>query len=530
MNSATQLARSLTRQLIENGISDVVLSPGSRNSPMSLALYSAAEKGLLNLHVRIDERTAGFFALGIAKAANRPVVLLCTSGTAVANYHPVILEAHHSQIPLLAITADRPARLRRTGANQTTLQSGIFGEAVTYMADISEALPDLHQLFRGLASGPVHLNVQFDEPLLPDDDSDWLTGLVKGPPPASDISPDQNSSVPELLITEAQGIVVIGHDRGGLSAAEIMAFTAKIGWPVIAEDPLSFSHAVAHASIFLTSKEHRRVLRPETAIVIGRTTLSRSTNSLIKSAKVEIVIDPRIATVDTNRSADQLFTSLPKVIKQVENDPDWNALWESYGAKTSRLLDTLPEWSEANIARKISALLPIGSTVFVSSSRPIRDLEGFATPREAIETFANRGLAGIDGNISTALGIASQRSSTLAVLGDLSFLHDLTGLIGAAEINLRILVINNDGGGIFSTLSQRGVSGFERLFGTPHGLDLAAIARSLGIWSTTVTDLDSLCKEVLHPVAGLSVVVAKVPNREVNAQILSDLIERINSN
>lgn len=524
VNSSTQLARSLTRQLIENGISDVVLSPGSRNSPMSIALYSAANEGLLELHVRIDERTAGFFALGIAKASKQPVALVCTSGTAVANYHPAILEAHHSQIPLLAITADRPARLRKTGANQTTVQSGIFGDAVTYSADIAEPLSDLHEVLLGLKNGPVHLNVQFDEPLLPDDQSDWLSGVVQGKP----FEPTELDAE-ELLITKSRGVIVVGYDRGGLGAEEINKFALELGWPLIAEDPLSFAQAIPHTTIFLASEKIRKELLPEVAIVIGRTTLSRSTNALIKSAAYEIVIDPRIAVVDTERTADQLFLTLPVLLKQFDLDPEWATLWESYAIKTAGLLDSLPQWSESNIARKLGAILPSRGTIFVSSSRPIRDLEGFASPRGDIETFANRGLAGIDGNISTALGIASQRGSMVAVLGDLSFLHDLTGLIGTTGINLRILVINNDGGGIFSTLPQRGVSGFERIFGTPHGLDLAAIASSMGIPATTAADLNGLLQELLLPIEGLSVVVAKVPDREVNAQTLSDLKMAVDS-
>jgi 2-succinyl-5-enolpyruvyl-6-hydroxy-3-cyclohexene-1-carboxylate synthase len=193
------------------------------------------------------------------------------------------------------------------------------------------------------------------------------------------------------------------------------------------------------------------------------------------------------------------------------------------------LVEELPGWSEASIARTVAELLPDESTLFVSSSRPIRDLEGFAASRGNIETFANRGLAGIDGNISTALGIASQRSSTVAVLGDLSFLHDVTGLIGAGDINLRVLVINNDGGGIFSTLPQHNAKGFEKLFGTPHGLDPALIAASMGIPSTTITSIDELQREMLEPVIGLSVVVARVRTREENARMLLELYQGIES-
>lgn len=524
VNTSTQLARSIILQLIENGVRDVVLSPGSRNAPLSVALYAAEQRGLIKLHVRIDERTGAFFALGIAKASGRPVAVVCTSGTAVANYHPAVLEAHHSQVPLLVITADRPEKLRQTGANQTTLQAKIYGEAVALAEDISKPDCDLREAFEALLIGPVHLNVQFDEPLLPDDDGAWLGQVVRG----ENAKPRQGK-LRDLLITESRGVIFVGHDRGGLGAREISDFAENIGWPLVAEDPLSFAQAVPYASLFLTAKKIRDALQPEVAIVIGRTTLSRSMNALITSARREIVIDPRVATIDINRNADQIFLAIPRVKSDSEIDSEWVALWNSYSDETASLLDALPTWFEGTIARRFARLLPSQSTLFVSSSRPIRDLEGFASPRGDIETFANRGLAGIDGNISTALGIASERSATVAIMGDLSFLHDMTGLIGAGDINLRILVVNNDGGGIFSTLPQHNAEGFEKIFGTPHGLDPALIARSLGVRAKTITNIDELQVEMLEPIIGLSVVVLPVPSRRENADFLLELYQGIES-
>lgn len=524
MNASTQLARNITRQLIENGVTDVVLSPGSRNAPLSIALYAAEQKGLIKLHVRIDERTGGFFALGIAKASGKPVAVVCTSGTAVANYHPAVLEAHHSQVPLLVITADRPERLRQTGANQTTLQAKIYGESVALAEDISNPEHDLGEAFEALLNGPVHLNVQFDEPLLPDEDSDWLKRTARG-----DAAKPRQVKLRDLLITESRGVIVVGHDRGGLEASEISDFAESIGWPLVAEDPLSFAQTVPYASLFLTAKKIRDALQPEVAIVIGRTTLSRSLNALVKSAKREIVIDPRVAMIDINRNADQIFLAIPRVKRDSEIDSEWVALWNSYSDETATLLNALPHWFEGSIARNFAQFLPSQSTLFVSSSRPIRDLEGFAATRGDIETFANRGLAGIDGNISTALGIASQRSSAVALLGDLSFLHDLTGLIGTNDINLRIFVINNDGGGIFSTLPQHSAQGFEKIFGTPHGLDPALIAASMGISAKTISSIDELQMEMLEPIIGLSVVVLPVPSRRENADFLLELYQGIES-
>jgi len=527
VNASTQLARGIVRQIIEVGITDVVLSPGSRNAPISIALYSAKKLGFLNLHVRIDERTAGFLALGISKASKRPVALLCTSGTAVANYHPAVLEAHHCQIPLLVISADRPAYLRQTGANQTTLQAGLFGTAVSFSADISAPDSNLDAVISHLHSGPVHLNVQLDEPLLPDDESDWLAGVRPGHWINGELKESE-----ELTLSLSRGVIVVGHDRAGLSVEEIENFAIEIGWPLVVEDPLSFSRAVPHASLFLSSQRIRDLLRPETAIVVGRTTLSRSINALVKSAAQEFVVDPRAESIDVKRNATQVFFSLPKVEKRFEQDSTWEATWNSFGEQTAALISGIPNWSEQNIARTLGASLVPGTTLFVSSSRPIRDLEGFASPRTGVETFANRGLAGIDGNISMTLGIASQRESTVALLGDLSFLHDITGLVGLMgqkRINLRLVIVNNDGGGIFSTLPQNGVPGFEEIFGTPHGLDLAAISASFGLDTMIVTSIDQLSGKLLQPIVGVSVVIANVPSRDENARALRELNIKISS-
>ena len=523
INPSTLLARVIVRQIIEAGVKDVVISPGSRNAPLSMAFHQASTKGLINLHVRIDERTAAFFALGIAKASGRPVPIVCTSGTAVANYHPAVLEASHTNIPLLVLTADRPAALRKTGANQTTEQARIFGKAVRYFADVSGSVYPMELPFASLQSGPVHLNIQFEEPLVGDKSDNWLNDLTISAPKVFD------RKTPGTFYTKTtRGVLVIGHDRGGLSAEAVQKFSEELGWPVIAEDPLTFKNAISHASVFLTSKTIAEDLAPDTVVVIGRTTLSRSINGFIKMARKEIVIDPRMATVDTDRLADQKFTQLPSIEVQPA-DAEYAEKWKKYSLRAQKMVSDISTWSEQLIAREIAAGVPTGTSLFISSSRPIRDLEGFAVARDGVETFANRGLAGIDGNISTALGIASQRKETIAVLGDLGFLHDLTGLIHKEAINLKIFVINNDGGGIFSTLSQRGVDGFEDVFGTSHGLDPAAIANSMGITSKTIGSQKELITELSEPVKGLSVVVVNAPNREANADFLKGIYNSVSS-
>ena len=523
INPSTLLARVIVRQIVEAGITDVVISPGSRNAPLSIAFHQASVKGLIKLHVRIDERTAAFFALGIAKASGRPVPIVCTSGTAVANYHPAVLEASHTNLPLLVLTADRPASLRKTGANQTTEQARIFGKAVRYFADVSGSVYPMELPLNSLQSGPVHLNIQFEEPLIGDKSDNWLNDLTITAPKIFD------RKAPGTFYTKStRGVLVIGHDRGGLSVDAVRDFADALGWPVIAEDPLTFEKAISHASIFLTSRAIADDLAPDTVVVIGRTTLSRSINAFIKMARKEIVIDPRMATVDSDRMASQKFLQLPKVEVQPA-DSEYKEKWQKYSQRAAKMVGDISQWSEALIAREIGAAIPAGTSLFISSSRPIRDLEGFASARTGVETFANRGLAGIDGNISTALGIASQRKETIAVLGDLGFLHDLTGLIHNEDINLKILVINNDGGGIFSTLSQRGVAGFEEVFGTPHGKDLAAIASAIGVPAKTISTQAELKSELAAPIKGVSVVVITAPDREANADFLKKVYSQVDS-
>lgn len=523
MNTSTTLARTIVRQILEAGITDVVVSPGSRNAPLSIAFYQASARELITLHTRIDERTAAFFALGIAKATKRPVPVLCTSGTAVANYHPAVLEASHSNQPLLILTADRPAELRRTGANQTTEQARIFGKAVRYFADISGAAYPMELPLNSLKSGPVHLNIQFAEPLSPDDDSDWLSGVtVKAPREFN------RKSAGTFYTKSTRGVLVVGHDRAGFSVEDVEKFATELGWPLIAEDPLSFKSALSHASIFLTSQTITDELAPDTVVVIGRTTLSRSINRLISKARKTIVIDPSILTVDSDRAADQKFVALPKVEVQPV-DAEYVERWRKFSLRAEKKIGDINAWSEALVAREIGSGIPTGTSLFISSSRPIRDIEGFAGARSGVETFANRGLAGIDGNISTALGIASSRKETIAVLGDLGFLHDVTGLIHDENINLKIMVIDNNGGGIFSTLSHRGVEGFEKVFGTPHNLDITKIAEAFGLSTSVVTNQSELIAELSKPVVGLSLVLIKVPNRESNADNLKAIYDSVDS-
>jgi 2-succinyl-5-enolpyruvyl-6-hydroxy-3-cyclohexene-1-carboxylate synthase len=511
LSNSTKLAHSLLRQLIEVGVSDFVISPGSRNAPLAIALGEAASKEIIDLHIKIDERGAAYYALGISKASNNYVAVICTSGTAAANFHPAALEAFHSNNKLLLITADRPARLRRTGANQTTDQVNIYPVIKTH--DFAAEI-DIKKLLTG---GVVHLNVQFDEQLVENEKTDWLTGLKI-------LSLDKENKISGKLEV-GSGVLIIGHDRAGYSVAEVNNFVSKLNWPVICEDPISFPQSIAHTSLFLSDPQIASKLAPENVIVIGRTTLSRSTNTFISLAKKVIVIDPRTADIDSKREADVILKALPNEIVSAKAD---ESIWCEASDAAAIQLENLT-WSEQLAITTICELLPDESALFVGSSRPVRDIEAFAHPRSGVSVFANRGLAGIDGNISTAFGITNEFEKTTAILGDLTFLHDISALTNATVGNLRIFVIDNNGGGIFSTLPQAKTGNFEQLFGTPHNLDLRKVIAGFGVAVNNVTSLIELQSAASKEIKGFEVVVVNVPSRESNAEQLKSVTQRVSS-
>jgi 2-succinyl-5-enolpyruvyl-6-hydroxy-3-cyclohexene-1-carboxylate synthase len=511
LSNSTKLAHSLLRQLIEVGVSDFVISPGSRNAPLAIALGEAASKEIIDLHIKIDERGAAYYALGISKASNNYVAVICTSGTAAANFHPAALEAFHSNNKLLLITADRPARLRRTGANQTTDQVNIYPVIKTH--DFAAEI-DIKKLLTG---GVVHLNVQFDEPLVENEKTDWLAELKI-------LSLDKENKISGNLDV-GSGVLIIGHDRAGYSVAEVNNFVSKLNWPVICEDPISFPQSIAHTSLFLSDPQIASKLAPENVIVIGRTTLSRSTNTFISFAKKVIVIDPRTADIDSKREADVILKALPNEIVSVKSD---QSIWHSASDAAAIQLENLA-WSEQLVITTICELLPDESALFVGSSRPVRDIEAFAHPRSGVSVFANRGLAGIDGNISTVFGITNEFEKTTAILGDLTFLHDISALTNATVGNLRIFVIDNNGGGIFSTLPQANTGNFEQLFGTPHNLDLRKVIAGFGVAVNNVTSLIELQSAASKEIKGFEVVVVNVPSRESNAEQLKSVTQRVSS-
>jgi 2-succinyl-5-enolpyruvyl-6-hydroxy-3-cyclohexene-1-carboxylate synthase len=511
LSNSTKLAHSLLRQLIEVGVSDFVISPGSRNAPLAIALGEAASKEIIDLHIKIDERGSAYYALGISKASNNYVAVICTSGTAAANFHPAALEAFHSNNKLILITADRPARLRKTGANQTTDQVNIYSVVKTH--DFAAEI----EIKKLLTGSPVHLNVQFDEPLIESEKTDWLAGLKI-------LLPNYENKISGRLEV-GSGVLIIGHDRAGYSVAEVNTFVSKLNWPVFSEDPISFPQSIAHASLFLSDPQIAAKLTPENVIVIGRTTLSRSINTFINLAKKVIVIDPRTADIDSKREADLILKALPNEVVSVKSD---QSIWHVASDAAAIQLENLV-WSEQLAITTICELLPDESALFVGSSRPVRDIEAFAHPRSGVSVFANRGLAGIDGNISTVFGVTNEFERTTAILGDLTFLHDISALTNATVGNLRIFVIDNNGGGIFSTLPQANTGNFEQLFGTPHNLDLLKVIAGFGVSVIKITNLGELQSAASKEIKGFEVVVVNVPSRESNADQLKSVTQRVSS-
>lgn len=548
VNPSTALAQVLVDELIRGGVRDAVVSPGSRSAALSLAFADADRDGRLRLHIQIDERSAAFLAVGIAKASGLPVPVVCTSGTAAANFHPAVLEASHTDTPIVLLTADRPNELRGTGANQTTNQINLFGNAVRFFAEVGLPEKEIGQVrywrslvSRALASastGPVHLNLAFREPLLPDGDESWpesLDGRAEGLPWTTVLDRGNVSvrDIEDLGITpKMNGVVLIGHAQGGFATDEVVGFASKLGWPVIAENPLSFAGAIPHASLFLSSSKIREALTPDVAIVIGQLGLSRSILSFAGLIQKLIVADRHSSWSDPIRAANIVVDSLPAISDEFFaacDYNDWPMQWRKNAERAGAIIgSTVADWSEAFLARELAVLLPQDATLFVGSSRPVRDLEAFAVPRGDIEVFGNRGLAGIDGNVATSVGIALSRTErTYAVMGDLTFLHDSNGLLCDSSVPLTIVVVDNNGGGIFNTLPQRGVENFELVFGTPQNRNLVEIAKAFGHDAIAVTNQSEFKDALLSKVDGLRVIVASMPDRETNASQIAAIHSQI---
>ena len=515
MNDSTRLAREVVAALLAADVREVVLAPGSRNAPLSFAVHDAAQAGLLRLHTRTDERTAAFLALGLTKVGSRAAVI-CTSGTAVANLHPAVLEAAHAGVRLVVVTADRPARLRGTGANQTTDQVDVYGDAAASLdLDASASAQQVCDAL-GPAEGPVHLNVQLDDPLMPE--GEWR------PAPAHVTVPSVIRDAPRQLelAPGPRTVVVAGDDAG--PPARVLA--EKAGWPLFAEPSSGCRTGDAVIRTYRLLLDGDLGRRIERVVVLGHPTLSRPVSRLLARADVEVV-----AVHHAGIWAERPFPVVAeadgvRLAGDVVDDPSWLEEWHDADRETSRALDRLlaaePDLTPHEVAGAVSRALPRRGLLVVGASNPIRDLDLMVAPYEVggrRKVIANRGLAGIDGTISSAIGAAlgrPQSSRAIALMGDVTFLHDTTGLfLGPREErpDLTIVVVNDDGGSIFATLEQGApayADRFDTLFGTPHGVDLASLCAAARVPHLRVTGLPELEQALAMPNGGIEVVEARV--------------------
>ena len=531
MTDSARCATALIAQLCAQGLSDLVLAPGSRSAPLALAAERAEREGRLRLHVRTDERSAGFLALGLAKGARRPTAVVTTSGTAVGNLLPAVMEAHHAGVPLLVLSADRPAALVGFGANQTTDQAGLFAGFVHYAARVSAAAPPASWaaqaarawiLSTGAAGGPpgpAHLNVELPEPLVAAEPPGW-------PPVRAVRQPAADPGEPLTLPAGPRTILICGDAPVSVGRA-VAALAERARLPLVAEPS---SNARVGATALRTG---RLLLAGDLAaeidrvVVFGHPTLSRPVNRLLARDDVAlIVVSASGDWVDPGWRAGTFATA----VDLPTDDGTWLGRWqEADEARAASLDERLdgPDLTGPGIAAAVLAAAGDG-VVVLGSSNPVRDADLAPIPPGAgPRVFANRGLAGIDGTVSTAVGIAlAAGEPTWLLCGDLTFLHDANGLVaglGEARPDLRVVVADDAGGSIFATLEYGApafADAFERVFATPSGVDLVALARAYGLPATRVDDLDGLSDALARPVHGLDVVVVSLDRsrrRELHA-------------
>jgi 2-succinyl-5-enolpyruvyl-6-hydroxy-3-cyclohexene-1-carboxylate synthase len=583
-DAGRRFALTLVDELARLGVTDACLAPGSRSAPLALAL---AEHPGITVHVHLDERSAAFFALGAAKRSGRPVVVVCTSGTAAANFHPAVLEADHARTPLLVLTADRPPELRGTGANQATDQLKLYGSAVRWFCEVGVPSDDpaAGRYWRSLASrawaeatgppaGPVHLNLAFADPLVPLDLS--ASEAEEGPTPsgqagldrspqAADAStapsgesgadrtatpahrlagepaqgrpdgapwtaapagvraaaPEDVAALAEAVRASPRGLLVAGWGVD-LDPAAVDAFAAASGWPVLA-DPLSGARrgpaAVSTYDGLLRAPRFAAGHRPDLVVRVGGAPTSKALTAWLDHSIPQVLVDPGAGWLDPARTASLRLTADPSAVLAAAaallESPGPASPWLEEWLEADRLArdaidGLLEEWTEpfeGRVARDLVAWMPDGGTLVVGSSMPVRDVDAFARPRGGLRLVANRGLSGIDGFVATALGVAAAGDEPVAALcGDLTLLHDASSLLGAAgrPRGAILVVCDNDGGGIFSFLPQARLPAelFEPLFGTPHGLDLAALATAARIPSRVVEKAADLVPALDAALAG----------------------------
>jgi 2-succinyl-5-enolpyruvyl-6-hydroxy-3-cyclohexene-1-carboxylate synthase len=530
-DAATAFATALVDEWARAECTHAVVAPGSRSAPLALALARDDRIGVTVVH---DERSAAFHALGIGLATGRPAVLCCTSGTAAANFHPAVLEAAHARVPMIVCTADRPPELRDTGAGQTIDQQKLYGDAVRWFADAGppHTIEDAGATWRSLAcravaaaagppAGPVHLNLPFREPLVPTGEPlfdvpgrpDGRPWVVSTPAPrrADDATVQR---LADEVRAHSDGVLLAGWGAG-VSAATAQRFARAARWPLLADavsNVRSGRLTVSTYEALLRDERFASDHRPSFAMRVGAPLTSKVANAWVARATRQLVIDPDDAWLDPAHTASEraaaaaepLLAALADVLEAdgASLHTGWLDGWldaERHArAALDDVLDAAAAPFEGVIARDLASALPDGATLVVASSLPVRALEWCMAPRDGLRVLANRGVNGIDGFVSTTLGVAAASETPAPVVGfcgDLCFLHDTNGLLrasGRAAVPATFVVVDNDGGGIFSFLPQRDLPEFETLFGTPHGLDLVDVARAHGVAADRVDDLTDL--------------------------------------
>jgi 2-succinyl-5-enolpyruvyl-6-hydroxy-3-cyclohexene-1-carboxylate synthase len=520
-------AATLVDEWVRAGVRHAVIAPGSRSTPMALAL---ADRSDIAVHVFHDERAAGFAALGIGASTGVPAVVLTTSGTAATHLHAAVVEAHLGEVPMLVCTADRPPWLRDVGAPQTIDQTHLYGRAVRWFVD--PGVPDDATVptWRPLAAraaastrreppGPVHLNLPFRDQLV-----GRPGGLPPGRPGGAPWTSVPGTALTPVTVPEGRVLVVAGagaHPALGMS-----------GWPVLA-DPrsgLEGSCVVTHADLFLRHPVTADELRPDVVVRIGPPPSSRIVTEWLDSNGAEQIVLSS-SWRDPGHRASMMTTG---ALSMPPQKPDWLEQWRAVDqvaeSTIAAQLAMQERPTEPQVARSVLAALPSDTRLIVASSMPVRDLEWYARPRQDVFVHANRGANGIDGTIATSIGFAlSTQASTVALLGDLAFLHDSTALIGIRSrgIDLTMVVVDNDGGGIFSFLPQASAlepERFEQLFGTPHGVKLEELAAVHGIASLIVEDADTVGPAVRSTIDNGDVWLVIVrTDRAANAAVHADL-------
>ena len=523
----------LVEELVRGGMRHACVSPGSRSTPIALALARHPD---VEVHVHLDERASAFFALGIAKATGMPVAVACTSGTAAANFLPAVVEASQARAPLVVLTADRPSRLRGTGANQTIDQVELYGKYVRLFVDAplpheDDAVAwtriglDALDAAMGQQRGPVHLNLPFDEPLTPEGGQPRAVGVgsIARTTRVEGMRRADLDRAAQLLASE-RGVVLIGSIPR--APRQVVELGRRLGWPVIAE-PTS---GVRVPGVFnagqalLSSDGFMREMHPDLVLQVGATPTTRAAQRLALETEHLIVVDEHHPDPDPERRSWRLVmdadivaeTLLDRLAARPTNR--WVGRWLGADRAARRTIDELYDsWDEpfeGRVARDLADAVPNGGTLVAGSSMPIRDLDYSMAPREGLRVLANRGASGIDGFVSTVLGVAATGAPTYALCGDLTLLHDAGSLLWSARrgLNAVFVVPNNDGGAVFSFLPQRALEEFESLFATPHGLDLGELCAAAGAGHTRIEHAGELIPAVERAAAVGGVQVIEVPS------------------